>query len=62
MIETNEECKVGGNGMGLTFSIILPIPETVIARPPNICVASSAVSRPFFEMYLQGDRSKVYPV
>jgi hypothetical protein len=29
----------------LTFSIILPMPDAVMPRPPNICVASSAVSR-----------------
>lgn len=30
--------------MQLTFSMYRPIPEAVIARPPNICVASSATS------------------
>lgn len=33
--------------------MIFPIPPTVIPRPPNICVASSAVSRPEREMNLQ---------
>ena len=37
----------------LTFSTNLPIPETVSARPPNIWVASSAISRPFLEIYLE---------
>ena len=36
---------------GLTFSISLPIPDTVMPRPPNINDASSAISRPHLVMY-----------
>lgn len=35
----------------LTFSMNLPMPDTVIPRPPNTKVASSAISRPHFVMY-----------
>ena len=38
----------------ITFSTSLPIPEAVIPRPPNICVASSAISRPVRVTYLMG--------
>ena len=43
--------RVVGNLDGLTFSISLPIPDTVMPRPPNINDASSAISRPHLVMY-----------
>lgn len=43
----------------LTFSMSLPIPPAVIDRPPKICVASSAVSRPVLVTYLKSSESLV---
>lgn len=40
-------------GRMLTFSIILPMPPAVMPRPPQIWVASSAVSRLHFVMNLE---------
>ena len=45
------------SGSQRTFSISLPIPDCVTERPPNICVASSAVARPVLVTYLaQGSK------
>ena len=40
------------NEVERTFSINLPIPDTVIDLPPKICEASSAISLPVRVMYL----------
>lgn len=37
-----------------TFSINLPIPDTVTDLPPKICAASSAISLPVRVIYLRG--------
>ena len=40
-------------GVDRTFSINLPIPETVTDLPPKICAASSAISLPVRVIYLR---------